>query len=382
MSPALLAAARGELTALQAAVATPGNPAAESLTRDDILGDPYVAGLFSYYGEYEANAEMLARNSNGHYVLGAGLGTFGYEPEVDYFFGVPRSLKPGAVAFNVPIVHIVGSKTDEPANRRMLTVQVGLMSSALEHVVPEQIDPTSQAISAARAFEIAAVQGRRVIGADQANVESALAQASLDSGAANEVRAAVAAGRLAIMHTGVVSVPGWSGSGYILLDPITGAGAYKISGGGNGGFQQAADGMTIMAAGASGYLEGRTGNYVGRDFWFSERLKYMARVGNGVQALGYVGFALSVMQIMTDDQLSSTDKLLRICTEMLFFGITNYLTGALAAAMAAPIGTVALPLVLSVALAAAVAVAMAYALLTIKLIYFAGLRRVDKFRWA
>ena len=48
----------------------------------------------------------------------------------------------------------------------------------------------------------------------------------------------------------------------------------------------------------------------------------------------------------------------------------------LAAAMAAPIGTVALPLVVSVALAAAVAVAMAYALLT------AGLRRVNESRWA
>lgn len=88
------------------------------------------------------------------------------------------------------------------------------------------------------------------------------------------------------------------------------------------------------------------------------------------------------MQIMTDDTLSTTDKLLRVCTEMLFFGITNYVTGALAAAMAAPIGTVASPLVFSVALAAAVAVAMAYALLTIKLMYFTGLRRAYESRWA
>lgn len=32
-----------------------------------------------------------------------------------------------------------------------------------------------------------------------------------------------------------MSVPGWSGAGYIILDPDTGSGAYKIAGGSNGG---------------------------------------------------------------------------------------------------------------------------------------------------
>ena len=31
-------------------------------------------------------------------------------------------------------------------------------------------------------------------------------------------------------------MPGFTGEGYIVFDPITGAGAYKITGGGNGGF--------------------------------------------------------------------------------------------------------------------------------------------------
>jgi hypothetical protein len=30
-------------------------------------------------------------------------------------------------------------------------------------------------------------------------------------------------------------VPGWTGAGYIILDPATGAGAWKITGGANGG---------------------------------------------------------------------------------------------------------------------------------------------------
>ncbi len=38
------------------------------------------------------------------------------------------------------------------------------------------------------------------------------------------------------VHEREVSVPGWTGTGYIVIDPVTGDGAYLISGGGNGGW--------------------------------------------------------------------------------------------------------------------------------------------------
>jgi hypothetical protein len=41
-------------------------------------------------------------------------------------------------------------------------------------------------------------------------------------------------GKEVITHTDAVTIPGWSGAGYIILDPETGSGAYKISGGANG----------------------------------------------------------------------------------------------------------------------------------------------------
>jgi hypothetical protein len=47
---------------------------------------------------------------------------------------------------------------------------------------------------------------------------------------------ALAAGKEVITHTDRISVPGWTGEGYILLDPVLGDGAYKITGGANGGY--------------------------------------------------------------------------------------------------------------------------------------------------
>jgi hypothetical protein len=38
-----------------------------------------------------------------------------------------------------------------------------------------------------------------------------------------------------ITHTDPISVPGWQGAGYVITDMETGAGAWKIGGGLNGG---------------------------------------------------------------------------------------------------------------------------------------------------
>ncbi|MEW5837730.1 MAG: hypothetical protein AB1717_02725 [Pseudomonadota bacterium] len=55
------------------------------------------------------------------------------------------------------------------------------------------------------------------------------------------------------MHQADITVNGWTGSGYIILDPETGAGAYKISGGMNGG---ALDFGCGVASGALSYFFG------------------------------------------------------------------------------------------------------------------------------
>jgi hypothetical protein len=58
----------------------------------------------------------------------------------------------------------------------------------------------------------------------------------------------LAAGLEVITHTDAVSVPGWSGAGYIIFDPETGSGAFKIGGGQNGGFSALLTGVSQGAA--------------------------------------------------------------------------------------------------------------------------------------
>ncbi len=103
------------------------------------------------------------------------------------------------------------------------------------------IDPTNnpsnaQAISAVKALRIAASQGQRIYQISQRNKGTALQALHLDAHDRSEIIAALEAGMEVITHTDPLNVAGWTGAGYILLDPETGEGSYKISGGLNGSF--------------------------------------------------------------------------------------------------------------------------------------------------
>jgi hypothetical protein len=57
-----------------------------------------------------------------------------------------------------------------------------------------------------------------------------------------------AAGKEVTVHAKNVSISGWSGSGYLLIDPDTDGGAYKIAGGTNGGFLKWVDSIRRCSA--------------------------------------------------------------------------------------------------------------------------------------
>jgi|GEM_PF-5241152 len=93
-----------------------------------------------------------------------------------------------------------------------------------------------EAISAVKALQKASAAGQRIYHITQTNQSTILANIHHDADTMAEIRNALNAGKEVITHTDAVSVPGWSGAGYIITDPDTGSGAYKIAGGGNGGF--------------------------------------------------------------------------------------------------------------------------------------------------
>ncbi len=67
----------------------------DTLTREDILGDMFHAGTLGYYAQYIALIHIAGLQQKAHHYLAAGLGSMGYESNVSYFFGFPRSIERG-----------------------------------------------------------------------------------------------------------------------------------------------------------------------------------------------------------------------------------------------------------------------------------------------
>jgi hypothetical protein len=137
----------------------------------------------------------------------------------------------------------------------------GQYMSALEAAVPERFfsDPAQcnpatstttnpalpncpQGISAVKALQIAAQAGQRIytitpeVFQNNPNIVSGqLNQHSADT--QNRVQNYLQAGYEVSIHQSPITQDGWSGAGFIVIDQATGAGAYLIEGGSNGGFK-------------------------------------------------------------------------------------------------------------------------------------------------
>ncbi len=176
VSPDKLTGLQADLTTTQTILAS-GNPTQiDTLTREDILGDMFQAGTLGYFAQYIALSHIAGLQQQAFHNLGAGLGSVGYEPNVDYFFGFPRAIEAGGVALNIPIVNITGTSAPDAVQKKDFTLQIGVLSSTLEHGVPEQMfddadpnTPAPDAFSAVKALQKAAAQGQRIYQLTQVN---------------------------------------------------------------------------------------------------------------------------------------------------------------------------------------------------------------------
>ena len=240
VSPKALEDVQSRLESTKAILESQDQALLAGLGRDDILGDMFHAGTLGYFAEYSTLAQLMAQQQGSHMQLAPSVGTYGYVPKVNYFFGFPRSIEPGGVEMDLDRVANatnVDGKGDEAGFN--LTFQLGALSSALEHSIPEQMFVTEEnpgeGVSAVKALQKANAQGQRIYHITPANQAEALANIHHSSETMNEIRQALAVGKEVITHTDAISVPGWSGAGYVIYDPEMGSGAWKIGGGFNGG---------------------------------------------------------------------------------------------------------------------------------------------------
>ncbi len=224
------------------------------LTKEDLSGDVLFAAVLSYFAATDAAGRIAGTVSRVADYVNPSFGNFSVTLQPRFYFGVPRSTSFPGVMMDIDRLASIGVAHDGSMSKLVqYRRQQGAQLSAYEHLIPEKLFTPStnpDGVSAVKALSIAASQGQRIYTITPANLASILPTLAISGDVKTEIENAVLSGREATVSQGNITVNGWTGVGYIVVDPLTGAGAYKISGGANGAalfFFVLAVGLCIIA---------------------------------------------------------------------------------------------------------------------------------------
>ncbi|MFZ5756030.1 MAG: transglutaminase-like domain-containing protein [Pseudomonadota bacterium] len=232
--------AKSELEAIKAQLDNNQTPAiSDFLTKHTLTGNLLQTGILGYFAINDSLDQLDARSMGVVTQRLPSFGTFATSLEPQYLFGsIPRNVKLAGLSMDVDRISTLAMAKDGSNQKNIVFFRAtGPRKSAFEHLVPEQLFSTAeapaQAVSAVKALAIAAQQGQKIYTLTKANAAQ-LNTLTISQTAKIDIAAALNAGKEVTVHQGPIINAGWTGEGYVVLDPNTGAGAYKISGGLNG----------------------------------------------------------------------------------------------------------------------------------------------------
>jgi len=269
----------------------------DSLTREDIMGDMVYAATLSYYAQMIAQGKMATRPLNTEFELVGSSGIIGYKPKIAKRFGLPTGLSAGGMSCDLIDAHMAEQHNNDQTKHVQANQQLGLIGSSLEYQVLEQLfarDTNAEGFSAVKAIQLANEQGQKIYTITKDNYETIIPQLQLAPDAIADIRGAAMAGLTVTTHQKRISVNGYTGEGYIILNE-RGTGSYMINGGLYGGLialaQQVYLGIAVFASNQS-WLAGILVKEL------QANLQHIAKAFANVAAIAAVAsFALDVLDI-------------------------------------------------------------------------------------
>ncbi|MDH4164551.1 MAG: hypothetical protein OEW15_17955 [Nitrospirota bacterium] len=219
----------------------------EGIFKDDLIGDILYTTIATYFGILDIKDDITARSQNIIRYRAVSLGYYSLQMKVQEMLGVPLSIKPAGMMMDAKKVTQAVFSGDGDMAKVINYMRIsGAMSSAMEHSVPELIYSSSgstvQGISTIKALRIANTMGIPIYTIGRNNIDTILPQLQITNEAKIDILNAVNAGKQVTVSKSNINFNGWTGCGYIIIDPESGGGAYMISGSVNGGWCDCAAG--------------------------------------------------------------------------------------------------------------------------------------------
>jgi hypothetical protein len=191
-----------------------------------------------YWAECDHLGGIAARPLGVHMLRLPSVGLFSSLLTASYLFGAPTS---GIYQSRIMDVKqsLIGAAGVDPAKVIAFVKQSGVQGSYLEGSVFDQLEGRSQpairGISAIHLIATAAELKIPIYRITPVNSAAVLPLLQLSSAVEGDITTALSQGKTVMVPERSFRYGSWSGVGYIIQDETTGAGAYLISGGANGG---------------------------------------------------------------------------------------------------------------------------------------------------
>jgi len=189
-----------------------------------------------YWMESDFFDSLAAASLKVHRVRRLSVGRFAAPMTVSYFFGAPRS---GVYQSRIMDVKrsSVGVAASDAARELTFVRTSGLQGSFLEGSVLDQLyqRPLGEGVSAVQLMQSALLAGIPIYHVTQANSAQVLPLLQVPSAVRADIVNALNTGKTVLVPEREFRKDNYRGIGYIVEDPATGAAAYLISGGLNGG---------------------------------------------------------------------------------------------------------------------------------------------------
>ncbi len=170
------------------------------LTKDSLIGDMLYAAALSYFSANDVNLNLLNKTGPVTAYRLPSFGTFSTHLQPVYRFGISQQVDMSGMLIDMDVVaQSLWANDNNLDISKAVGQQVGMMTSALEHQIPEQFftneENPGEVVSAVKALALAAQQGQKIYQITQANVSTALPQLNIEQSVKDEIAASVAVGK-------------------------------------------------------------------------------------------------------------------------------------------------------------------------------------------
>lgn len=315
---------------------------AKEINKHNMLGLMMQSNILGFFA---LNDVMDSIQSSSAGVVEFRLPSYGYFHTMlspDYAYGIPVAVELSGMTMDVPYMRAQSTSTkNEPSAWMNYNRIKGFRASYLENWVPEQHFVQEEGglggVSAAKLIAIANEQGQKIFTITDDNIGQ-LSGITIDDDSRRDIVNAIRAGKEVTLHQEPIIYNGWKGSGYLIIDPETGAGGYLISGGKNGG--GLVDDILAGVAFLLGWVDGRL-EYLSKvePVWFSENLKYLKSLAKSSAYAGVVALLAGIVNVVNSGA-TGWDLYGPIIINIVAFVSTMLLVAAVAAATGPFIGAI------------------------------------------